>query len=204
LSSKQLHQAGLRAVPVPSAGDSDASLANPDARLLDWLIPILGDESPAATDLARSIELAPGRITRAFTELLSGYRADPAAILKPTRMLEPGERASTVLVEGIDFISLCPHHFLPYFGTASVQYEPGTMIVGLGKLPRLVHTLSRRLQIQEDLTREIADSLLKYGGAQSARVSLRARHLCVCYRGPAAVSAETDTTFVSTAAMVEE
>ncbi|NLY94458.1 MAG: GTP cyclohydrolase [Myxococcales bacterium] len=124
------------------------------------------------------------RIQRAFRELLSGYAVDPASVLKTTRVLEAGERRGVVTVHDVRFYSLCAHHFLPFFGRASVSYLPGDRILGLGKLPRLVDVLSRRFCIQEDLTREIAEALIEHGGARGARVITEAQHLCMCARGP--------------------
>ena len=96
-----------------------------------------------------------------------------------------------VEVSEITFYSMCAHHFLPFFGTASVAYLPGTRILGLGKLPRLVDALSRRFQIQEDLTRDIATVLCESGGAHGARVITHAAHLCMCGRGPSQPSSRT-------------
>jgi len=168
---------------------------NPDLRLADWIAGILGPDSDAMRELKEVIEHEPGRITRAFSDILAGYSIDPPSVIKVTRMLAPGESVGIVNVEGIDFISMCPHHFLPYFGVARVTYEPGAMIVGIGKLPRLVFALSRRLHVQEDLTRAIATTLHEVASARFVTVEMRARHLCMCYRGPLATSAETTTSF---------
>src|ERR1700733_3080052 len=78
------------------------------------------------------------RIRHAFRDLLSGYQIDPKTILATTRLVEPEERIGKVIISDINFYSLCPHHFLPYFGQINIHYLPGKRILGLGKFPRLV------------------------------------------------------------------
>lgn len=129
-------------------------------------------------------EEAEPRIRRAYRDLLSGYQTDPKTILKTTRELDPDEVRGVVEVTDITFFSICAHHFLPFFGQAHVAYLPGTRILGLGKLPRLVDAVSKRFRIQEDLTRDIAEILMEPGGARGARVRTEAQHLCMCGRGP--------------------
>lgn len=124
------------------------------------------------------------RIRRAYEALLCGYAIDPASVLKTTRKLDADESRGLVTVNDVRFFSICAHHFLPFFGRASVSYLPGDRILGLGKLPRLVDVLSRRFAIQEDLTRDIAHTLMTAGGARGARVVTDAQHLCMCSRGP--------------------
>jgi GTP cyclohydrolase I len=131
------------------------------------------------------------RIARAYRELLSGYAIEPASVLRTTRLVSSDEVVGVVEVSDISFFSMCAHHFLPFFGTASVAYRPGTRIIGLGKLPRLVDAYARRFQIQEDLTRDVAETLLNDGGAKGVRVVTRASHLCMCGRGPSQPSSET-------------
>ena len=135
------------------------------------------------------------RIARAFKELLAGYEIEPSTILKPTRMLEPGERPGMVEVQDIAFHSICAHHFLPFFGQVDLRYQPGDRILGLGKLPRLVDAYARRFQIQEDLVREVAHEMMESGHARGVRVRSRAQHLCMCSRGPSSQSAITHTEF---------
>lgn len=150
-----------------------------DARALRWF------DSPKAED----------RIARCYRELLAGYQIDPSTILKTTRMLADGERAGKVTVDEIGFYSICAHHFLPFFGTVSVTYVPGDRILGLGKLPRLVQAYARRFQIQEDLVRDVARELMETGGARGVRVVSRARHMCMCSRGPSDANCMTTTEF---------
>jgi GTP cyclohydrolase I len=127
--------------------------------------------------------------------LLAGYAIEPASVFKTTRMLEPGELPGRVDVRDIGFHSLCAHHFLPFFGTVDLAYEPGDRILGLGKLPRLVDVYARRFQIQEDLVRQVAHAMMDHGHARGVRVRAQARHLCMCARGPSNPSAVTHTEF---------
>lgn len=135
------------------------------------------------------------RIADAFKELLAGYQIETHTILKTTRMLEPDERPGLVEVKDIAFHSLCAHHFLPFFGHVDLAYEPGDRILGLGKLPRLVDAHARRFQIQEDLVRHVAHDMLDHGRARGVRVRSRARHLCMCSRGPSSQTSVTHAEF---------
>jgi GTP cyclohydrolase I len=158
-------------------------------RVVDWLrAHVTGD--PRATAWFEE----PGaeeRIVRAYRELLAGYDVEPASVLRTTRPVGKGEVVGVVEVSEIAFFSMCAHHFLPFFGTASVSYLPGARILGLGKLPRLVDAIARRFQIQEDLTRDIARTLVEDGGAVWAKVVTDAAHLCMCSRGPSQPSSRT-------------
>ena len=147
-------------------------------------------EDPRALAWFDAEECEP-RIRRAYRDLLSGYEVDPKSVLKTTRMLDESEPRGVVTVSDITFFSICAHHFLPFFGHASVSYLPGRRILGLGKLPRLVDALARRFQIQEDLTAQLAQVLLEEGEARGVRVVTEARHLCMCGRGPSQPSSST-------------
>ena len=109
--------------------------------------------------------------------------------------IEPGEKPGRVEVKEIGFHSLCAHHFLPFYGHVDVAYEPGDRILGLGKLPRLVDVYARRFQIQEDLVREVAGTMMEAGHARGVRVRARAQHLCMCSRGPSSPESITHTEF---------
>jgi GTP cyclohydrolase I len=150
-----------------------------DPRALEWF------EDPESED----------RIVRAYRELLRGYRVDPSSLLKTTRVVEPGERPGWVAIREINFYSICAHHFLPFFGKMSVEYLPGSKILGLGKFPRLVQAYSARFQIQEDLVKEIAEEVKRSGGARAVRVKASAQHLCMCSRGPSDPNAYTETEY---------
>jgi GTP cyclohydrolase IA len=134
------------------------------------------------------------RIVKAYRELLSGYDTDPSTILNVTRSVE-GPHQGVVLVRDINFYSLCAHHFLPFFGTVRIWYQPGNRIIGLGKFPRLVDAYARRFQIQEDLVKQIAEEIFATGGARGVLVHSTARHLCMCSRGPGDDTVVTETSY---------
>ncbi len=159
----------------------------------DWI-------SQKITQDSRALEWFDGpeceqRIVKAYRELLSGYAIDPSKLLKTTREVEANEKPGLVTVQNINFYSICAHHFLPFFGTVTVAYLPGTKILGLGKFPRLVQAYSRRFQIQEDLVKEIAEEVMNSGGARGVRVSSEGRHLCMCSRGPSDPTVSTLTEY---------
>ncbi|MGE0371677.1 MAG: GTP cyclohydrolase I [Gammaproteobacteria bacterium] len=123
------------------------------------------------------------RIDRAFAELLGGYSLKAEDVLN--EVVEVKDYNGVVEVGGISFYSFCEHHFAPFFGTADVAYVPGKIITGLGKVVRLVSDVhARRLQVQELMTRDIAEDLARVIKAKAVRVVTRATHLCICSRGP--------------------
>lgn len=129
------------------------------------------------------LRLSEDRIRRSFKELFSGYDLRAEDVLND--VVRVSDYTGIVRVENINFYSFCEHHFAPFFGTASVSYEPNEIITGLGKIVRLVHDVhARRLQIQEILTKDIAEDLMRVLGAKGALVITEARHLCMCSRGP--------------------
>jgi GTP cyclohydrolase I len=160
--------------------------------IADWLARNVTDD-PRALEWFDDPE-AEDRIRRAYRQLLDGYRHDPAAVLKTTRTDE-GQHAGIVRVGDIAYWSICAHHFLPFFGHVTISYAPGSKILGLGKLPRLVQILSKRFQIQEDLVKEIAEVMMTAGDARGVVVTATGRHLCMCSRGPADASALTTTSY---------
>ena len=121
----------------------------------------------------------PGRVVRAWREITAGYRENPSEILGTTFEEECDEM---VVLSGVSFYSTCEHHLLPFYGTASVGYLPGK-IVGISKIARVVNCFARRLQIQERLTREIADAIETHLEAKGVAVVIRAHHLCMGCRG---------------------
>lgn len=121
------------------------------------------------------------RVAKAWRDdLLSGYRLDPAAILAP---IEAPDTRDIVAVRDIEFSSVCRHHLLPFEGRAHVAYIPAGRITGLSRLGRLVDCLSRRLQLQEGLTREIADALQRELAPSGAACVVEASHTCMTVRG---------------------
>lgn len=134
------------------------------------------------------------RIRRSFDHLFRGYAISAEDVLNEVVRVDsyPG----LVTMSGIRFYSYCEHHFAPFFGTASLTYQPGQVITGLGKLARLVKDVhGPRLQIQELMTRDIAEDLMRVLRAKGAHVVTRAKHLCVCSRGPRAEAAITTVTY---------
>ena len=121
----------------------------------------------------------PSRVVRAWREMTAGYQEDPAEILSRTFEETSDE---LVVLRGVSFYSTCEHHMLPFYGTAAVGYLPGK-VVGISKLARLVHCFARRLQIQERLTRQIADAVAEHLGARGTGVVITAHHLCMGCRG---------------------
>lgn len=123
------------------------------------------------------------RIRSAFDELFSGYDLSAEDVLNDVARVDG--YSGVVTVENINFYSFCEHHFAPFFGMASVSYQPGTVITGLGKIVRLVRDVhARRLQIQEIMTKDIAEDIKRVLGAQGVMVVTKAKHLCICSRGP--------------------
>lgn len=123
----------------------------------------------------------PDRVARMYSELLSGYRADPAKIINGA--LFDINYDEMVLVRDIEFYSLCEHHMLPFLGRAHVAYIPAGKVIGLSKIPRMVDMYARRLQVQERMTRQIADFLQEYLAPQGVAVVVEAVHLCSMMRG---------------------
>ncbi|MBA3778064.1 MAG: GTP cyclohydrolase I FolE [Chloroflexi bacterium] len=123
----------------------------------------------------------PERVHRMYAELTAGYHVDPDRLLNGA--LFDVDYSEMVVVRDIPFYSLCEHHLMPFFGTASVAYIPRGRVVGLSKIPRIVEMYARRLQVQERLTQEIADFLQVRLEPQGVGVVLEATHLCTVMRG---------------------
>ena len=123
----------------------------------------------------------PDRVSRMYEELLAGYRTDPVALINDA--LFEVDYNEMVLVKDIEFYSLCEHHMLPFYGLAHVAYIPQGKIVGLSKIPRIVELFARRLQVQERMTREIADFLTEAVQPMGVAVVLDGAHLCAMMRG---------------------
>jgi GTP cyclohydrolase I len=134
-------------------------------------------EDPLREGLVRT----PGRVARALEFLTQGYQLDPQKILNDAVFEESYNEM--LIVKDIDFYSLCEHHMLPFFGRAHVAYVPNGRIVGLSKIARLVEMFSRRLQVQERLTNEIAHVIEKVLHPRGVAVIVEAQHLCMMMRG---------------------
>ncbi|MEO8078813.1 MAG: GTP cyclohydrolase I FolE [Acidobacteriota bacterium] len=123
----------------------------------------------------------PKRVEKSLRFLTSGYAADVDAVLN--NALFTVDYSEMVIVKEIDFYSLCEHHLLPFFGKCHVAYIPNGKVVGLSKIPRLVDVLSRRLQVQERLTNQIASTLNEKVQPLGVAVVTEATHLCMAMRG---------------------
>jgi GTP cyclohydrolase I len=123
----------------------------------------------------------PHRAAAAMEYLTSGYKMDIDVVLNGAIFEEKYDEM--VIVKDIDFFSMCEHHMLPFFGRAHIAYIPNGKIVGLSKLPRIVDVFARRLQVQERMTREIADTISKYLDPIGVAVVCEARHMCMMMRG---------------------
>lgn len=133
----------------------------------------------------------PARFIKAMIEQTKGYKDDPQKILSRTFDEKFDEM---ITVSDIDFNSLCEHHLLPFTGTATIGYVPNGNVVGLSKLPRLVDCYANRLQIQERLTKQIADAIDRHLEPRGVGVTIKARHQCVSCRGIKKANAEMVTT----------
>jgi len=122
----------------------------------------------------------PRRVVKSWERLFGGYKQNPESVLKT---FVEGSCDEMVVLKDIEFYSTCEHHFQPFFGTISIGYLPNKRVLGVSKLARLVEIYSRRLQIQEKLSAEIADSLMKYLNPLGVMVVCKARHLCMASRG---------------------
>jgi GTP cyclohydrolase I len=134
-------------------------------------------EDPAREGLVRT----PNRMHRAYEYLTKGYSEDPEALLK--KALFTVSYDEMVIVKDIEMFSLCEHHLLPFFGKVHVAYIPKGKVIGLSKIPRLIEIFARRLQIQERLTTQIAETIQKAIEPQGVGVVIEARHLCMMMRG---------------------
>src|SRR5690242_20055468 len=123
----------------------------------------------------------PARVQKAMKFLTKGYEEDPEALLKGALFTVSYDEM--VIVKDIEMFSLCEHHVLPFFGKVHVAYIPNGKVIGLSKIPRLVELFSRRLQIQERMTTQIAETIQKVIEPQGVGVVIEARHLCMMMRG---------------------
>ncbi len=136
----------------------------------------------------------PGRFLKSFQFLTSGYEKDVPGILR--QALFDVDYQDMVIVHDIEFYSLCEHHLLPFYGKVHVGYIPGKKVVGLSKIPRLVDAYARRLQVQERMTRQIAETMHDVLQPQGVGVVVQAYHFCMMMRG-----VEKQDSFTSTSCM---
>ena len=134
-------------------------------------------ENPDREGLKRT----PERVARMYTELLSGYSSDPNKVVNDA--IFEVKYDEMVIVRDVEFYSLCEHHMLPFMGRVHVAYIPDGKVLGLSKIPRIVDIFARRLQVQERMTREIADVIRDLLHPQGVGVVVEALHLCMMMRG---------------------
>jgi GTP cyclohydrolase IA len=144
--------------------------------LVEQLLGLLG-EDPTREGLLKT----PERVAKALRFFTQGYQQDVEGVFNGA--LYSVKYDEMVVVRDIDFFSLCEHHLLPFYGKCHVAYIPNERVVGLSKIPRLVEVFSRRLQVQERLTVQIAESLQEKLNPQGVAVVIEARHLCMMMRG---------------------
>ena len=123
----------------------------------------------------------PKRAAKAFEYLTGGYNEDARMVIN--NALFPSDNDEMIIVKDIELYSLCEHHLLPFFGKCHVGYLPNGKIIGLSKVARLVDVFARRLQVQENLTKQIAETLMEHTNAKGVGVVIEARHLCMMMRG---------------------
>jgi GTP cyclohydrolase I len=134
-------------------------------------------EDPERDGLAAT----PARVEKSMAFLTKGYQQDAAQILRGA--LFDVDYDEMVIVKDVEMFSLCEHHMLPFFGKVHVAYIPNGKVIGLSKIPRLIEVFARRLQVQERLTRQIADAIQDAIQPQGVGVVIEARHLCMMMRG---------------------
>jgi GTP cyclohydrolase I len=143
---------------------------------IEQLLAAIG-ENPERTGLQQT----PDRVARMYDELLSGYRKDPIEMINGALFEESYDEM--VVVRDIEFYSLCEHHLLPFLGHAHVAYLPRGRVIGLSKIPRIVDMFSRRLQVQERMTRQVAEFLNELLDPLGVAVVVEGLHLCATMRG---------------------
>jgi GTP cyclohydrolase I len=144
--------------------------------MVERMLVVLGEDSKR-----NGLLKTPERVEKALRFMTRGYSQDIDDLLNGA--LFPIEYDEMVIVKDIDFFSMCEHHMLPFFGRCHVGYMPNKRVVGLSKIPRLVDAFSRRFQVQERLTVQIAETLQSKLNAHGVAVVIEARHLCMMMRG---------------------
>jgi GTP cyclohydrolase I len=165
-----------RARPMTAASVQGNGRPSELRTMMERMLSLLG-ENPKRNGLLRT----PERVEKALQFMTRGYKQNIDEILNDA--LFPIEYDEMVIVKDIDFFSMCEHHLLPFFGRCHVGYMPNKRVVGLSKIPRLVDAFSRRLQVQERLTVQIAETLQSKLNAHGVAVVMEARHLCMMMRG---------------------
>jgi GTP cyclohydrolase I len=184
--SRSGEPAGRRPRPAPETGGEPLPVDHERIRRAVREILLAVGEDPDREGLRET----PDRVARMYAELFAGLQVDPRSHLRRTFTQKYDEM---VVVDRIDFASLCEHHLLPFFGQAHVAYLPQGKIVGLSKLARVVEALSRRPQVQERMTEDLADLIMEELGARGVGVIVEATHTCMSIRGVRKASSRTTT-----------
>ena len=127
------------------------------------------------------LQMTPKRAAKAFSYITSGYNEDVSKVIN--HALFQSDNDEMIIVKEIELYSLCEHHLLPFYGKCHVGYLPDGKIIGISKIARVVNIFARRLQVQETLTKQIAETLEKHIGAKGVGVVIEAKHLCMMMRG---------------------
>jgi GTP cyclohydrolase IA len=146
-------------------------------------------EDPLREGLVRT----PERFTKAMQDLTSGYSQTVESVVGEG--IFESESSGLICVKDIEFYSLCEHHMLPFWGKASIAYLPNQKILGLSKLARILDVFAKRLQVQERLTKEVAESIFKLIDAKAVAVVIEAQHMCMMMRGVGKQSSFTSTEY---------
>lgn len=154
--------------------------------LVEEILGLVG-EDPKREGLVKT----PKRVAKAYEYIFGGYTKNPTEVLNDA--LFESKSSEMVVVRDIEFYSMCEHHMLPFFGRVHVAYIPNGKVVGLSKIPRVVDIFARRLQIQEQLTEQIADALMDVISPLGVGVVVSARHMCMEMRGVEKMHASTTT-----------
>lgn len=172
----------ISAPALPKSPPSSRSLET----LAEELLVLVGEDTQR-----QGLVRTPQRVAKAWQDLTSGYGVNVDQLIN--RALFDETYGEMVVVRDISFYSLCEHHLLPFFGVCHVAYMPNGKIIGLSKIPKLVKAFSRRLQVQERLTNEIADILMRKVGPLGVGVVMEARHMCMEMRGAESIDSPTVT-----------
>ena len=145
-------------------------------------------------EVKNKLQLSEHRIRKSYDQMFSGYVLKAEDVLNDVVRVEA--YSGIVEMKNINFYTFCEHHFAPFFGTANVYYQPDKIITGLGKIVRLVRDVhARRLQIQEIMTKDIAQDMMRVLKCKGVYVETTAKHLCICSRGPSDDTTETTVSY---------